>query len=125
MQYLPLLATIKYAYIKRMPYIYVKPEQSNIRVLSKLKGYGLCGHASIHESRLKVSLNYHFESPVVGQILTFSTKRHRFVMSYSALVRLTQVSPSILFILSTGRGIITHIQALKLRTGGFLIATVL
>lgn len=123
MRYVPLLAMIKYGYIKRLSYLNVRVKRSDIIVLKKFKNLGLCGFVSLSNSTLRISLNYHFQTPITGQILTFSTKRHKFITNYQSLVKLTQVSPSIVFILSTSYGVLTHYEALKLKIGGYLIAS--
>lgn len=123
MRYIPLLAMIKYGYIKRLSYLNVRVKRSDMVALKKFKGLGLCGFVATSQSLLRISLNYHFKTPITGQILTFSTKRHKFILNYQSLVKLTQVSPSIIFLLSTSYGVLTHYEALKLKIGGYLIAS--
>jgi ribosomal protein S8 len=69
----------------------------------------------------KVYIHYYKLKPLLPIFNILSKPSKKFLISYQALKLLHKRSGSSIFIVSTSRGVVPHLDAIKHKTGGFII----
>jgi ribosomal protein S8 len=107
-----------------MARVNVRKQRVSVRELRQLRDLGICDIIYSSSDSLGVSSTHFYGAPVVAQIISVSTPRHRVILSYNALRRLSYLLPNTILLISNGSGIEYHVNSLKYRRGGMLIATI-
>jgi len=70
---------------------------------------------------IKYSMFFYKNTTFFKKIKQLSSQSRKFTISYKALLVINRCIKSSIFILETSYGILTHKEALKKHTGGFLL----
>lgn len=115
------ISIIKIGYLNRKPFVNVRNQQKNIKLLYFLLQHGLIRQFNLEGKNIKVWLRYIKNKPLVQNITMISKKGFRKYITFSELNKLNNRSGTNLFILSTPYGYLTNVEALNLKCGGELL----
>lgn len=99
--------------------------KKNIKFIRFLKYIGLIKNFYLFKNsnyvKIKIFISFYKRIPICKNIKLLSTPSRNFFISYKALLLLHNRSLTSVYLLSTSKGLITHMEALRLRTGGKVV----
>jgi small subunit ribosomal protein S8 len=116
------LIRIKNASLARRKVVVFPPYKFVISVAKTLKNEGYLREVEVNNESLSVSISYKRKEPMITNIKLVSKPGLRIYMSYDELQKIKK--PSIL-IISTPKGVMSSMEAIKKKLGGEVIAEVL
>lgn len=99
--------------------------KKNLRIVTILKKLNLIYKYTLINKKnfilINVNLYFYKNNPTSSSFKIISKPSKNFFLSYKSLRLLTKKSGNSVFLLSTTKGILTHTEAVKWKTSGFVI----
>lgn len=99
--------------------------KKNLKIITILKKLNLIyKYTLINKNNLffiKINLYFYKNKPLASFLKIFSKPSKIFFLSYKSLRLLDKKSGNSVFLLSTPKGVLTHKDAIKLKTSGFIL----
>lgn len=99
--------------------------KKNLQIVTILKKLNLIYKYTLINKKniilININLYFYKNNPTTSSLKLISKPSKNFLLSYQSLRLLSKKTGNSIFLLSTPKGILTHKEAIKLKTSGFII----
>lgn len=99
--------------------------KKNLQIVTILKKLNLIYKYTLINKKniilININLYFYKNNPTTSSLKLISKPSKNFLLSYQSLRLLSKKTGNSIFLLSTPKGILTHKEAIKLKTSGFIV----